>query len=67
MDIAALSVLKSQAQLRLDAGMSVMKKAMDTAEQNATIVNRMLNKMDRGEAATQARPPGVGSNVDTYV
>lgn len=67
MDIAALSVLKSQAQLRLDAGMSIMKKAMDTAEQNATMVSQMLDKVDQGEAAAQAKLPRVGNNVDVYV
>jgi hypothetical protein len=32
MDIAALSIIKNQVQLKQDAGIAVLKKAMDTAE-----------------------------------
>jgi hypothetical protein len=38
LDIAALSVLKNQAQLQQDVGTSLMKKVMDTAEQNGNFV-----------------------------
>ncbi|MBO8138813.1 MAG: YjfB family protein [Desulfotomaculum sp.] len=67
LDIAALSTLKSQAQLQLDVGMSVMKKAMDTAEQNASLVNQMLDRVDQGKNAPEAKLPGVGNNVDIHV
>ncbi len=62
MDIAALSILKNQAQLQQDAGVAVMKKAMGTAEQGSDLVNQMLDK-----AAEGANPPHLGSYLDARV
>ncbi|MTI84020.1 MAG: putative motility protein [Firmicutes bacterium] len=62
MDISALSVLKNQAQLKQDVGTSLMKKVMDTAEQNSGLMNQML---DQGSAAAQL--PHVGNNVNVKV
>jgi hypothetical protein len=62
MDIAALSILKNQVQLKMDAGTSIMKKVMDTAEQNCSLLTRMLN-----EAAPSANPPHLGAHLDKRV
>ncbi|MTI86028.1 MAG: putative motility protein [Firmicutes bacterium] len=67
MDIAALSVMKNQAQLKKDVGTSLMKKVMDTAEQNSGLMDQMLDKVDQGNAAAQARLPHVGNNVNVRV
>lgn len=65
MDIAAQSVLKNQAQLKTDVSTSLMKKVMDTAEQNGSLVNRMLDKVDQGQ--TMAQFQHVGNNVNIKV
>ena len=67
MDIAALSILKNQAQLQQDVGIAVMKKAMGSAEQGGSLVNQMLDKAAEGKAAAQVKMPGVGGNIDAYV
>lgn len=66
MDIAVLSMLKSRAQLKQDVNTSLMKKVMDTAEQNGSLVNQMLDKMDQGKAA-QFKQPHLGNSVDVRV
>ena len=40
MDIAALSMVMSQARVQQDAGIAVMKMAMDTGKENATRMTR---------------------------
>ncbi|WP_066637318.1 YjfB family protein [Desulfolucanica intricata] len=66
MDIAALSILKSMAQVKQDAGVAVMKKAMDTAEQNGNFINRMLDNIPSGKNPGPANLPHMGSNLDVY-
>ena len=67
MDIAALSILKSQAQLQQGVGIAVMRKAMGAAEQNGGLVTQMLDKATEGKAAAQANLPNVGNSIDVYV
>lgn len=55
MDIAALSVVMHQAQFRQDASVAVLKKVMDTAEDNMA---RML------ETAVN---PHLGGNLDLKI
>lgn len=64
MDIAALSIIKNQVRLQQDVGIAVMKKAMGTAEQVGSLVNRMLGKAAEGQAA---QLPHLGSNLDARV
>lgn len=67
MDIAALSIIMNQAQLKQDAGIAVLRKAMDAAEQGGTLVNQMLDKVNQGHTATQSKLPHLGNNIDTFV
>lgn len=67
MDIAALSIVKSQVQLQQDVGISVLKKAMNTAEQGGSLVSQMLDKVAEGKAAAQTMQPHLGGNINTYV
>ncbi|QHJ69586.1 YjfB family protein [Planococcus halotolerans] len=55
MDIAALSMVLSQANVRQEATMSVMKKTMDQAESNGQNVVKMLE---------QSVQPHIGGSVD---
>lgn len=55
MDIAALSMVLSQASVRQEATMSVMKKTMDLAESNGQNVVKMLE---------QSVQPHIGGTVD---
>lgn len=55
MDIAALSMVLSQASVRQEATMSVMKKTMDQAESNGQNVVKMLE---------QSVLPHIGGSVD---
>ena len=64
MNIAALSIIKNQVQLKQDVGASLMKKVMDTAEQDSNLVNQMLDKVAEGKAAARAKMPHQGANVD---
>ncbi|WP_347491414.1 YjfB family protein [Desulfoscipio sp. XC116] len=67
MDIAALSILKSQIQLQQDAGIAIMKKAMSTAEQGGSLVNQMLDKAAEGKTAAQVKMPHLGNNINALV
>lgn len=42
MNIAAVSIMLSQSQLQQNVGTVIMKKAMDTAEQNGSFVDKMM-------------------------
>lgn len=55
MDIAALSIVLSQANVRQEATMSVMKKTTDQAESNGQDVMKMLE---------QSIQPHIGRSVD---
>jgi Putative motility protein len=55
MDIAALSVMMNQSQIQQQASLSVMKMAMNTAEQNSVELTKMLE---------QSVQPHLGSSID---
>ncbi|ANU24608.1 YjfB family protein [Planococcus donghaensis] len=55
MDIAALSMAMSQASMRTEANVSVMKKTIDQAETNGQEVVKMLE---------QSVQPHMGSSID---
>lgn len=55
MDIPALSIMLNQSQLQKQASLSVMKMAMNTAEQNSANFTKMLE---------QSVQPYLGSKVD---
>jgi len=67
MDIAALSIILNQVQLKQDAGIAVLKKAMDTAEQGGSLLNQMLDKVKDGHTAAQGKLPYLGNNIDRFV
>jgi hypothetical protein len=58
MDIAALSVSMHQASVMQQADVSIMKKAMDTAQTNSDALVRMMEK---------SVMPNLGSNIDIKV
>ena len=58
MDIAKLSILMSQSQIKHQASLSVMKKTMDTAELQSEQMIRML------EMSVQ---PHLGGQIDMKV
>ncbi|MBX4265172.1 YjfB family protein [Clostridium estertheticum] len=58
MDIAALSMVMSQARVQQDAGIAVMKMAMDTGKENATQMTDMMKNV--------AIDTNVGQNLDTW-
>ncbi|NTW06111.1 MAG: putative motility protein [Peptococcaceae bacterium] len=66
MDIAALSVVRSQAQLQQSVEISVMKKAMESMGEKSNLVNEMLGKIAEGRSA-QPLLPHLGQNIDIYV
>ena len=55
MDIAKLSIMMSQSQLKNQASLSVMKKTMDTAEIQSEQMIRMLE---------QSVQPHLGANIN---
>jgi|GEM_PF-194847 len=67
MDIAALSVIMHQSQLKQDVSISLMKKAMDTAKQNGSLVHQILDKVNDGNTAAWGNLPHLGNHVDRFV
>ena len=59
MDIAALSIALNQAQIKQQAGLSVMKTVMATAETNAAGLMQMLKS-----SGGLAPHPYLGSRID---
>jgi hypothetical protein len=55
MDIAELSIVLNQSQVQQEATMSVMKMAMNTAEDNSANLTKMLE---------QSIQPHLGSKID---
>jgi outer membrane lipoprotein-sorting protein len=55
MDIAALSVVLNQSQVQQEATLSVMKMAMNNAEDNSATLTKMLE---------QSVQPHLGSKID---
>ena len=58
MDIAALSMVMSQANVQQYAGIAVMKMAMDTGKENASQMTDMIKNI--------AVDTNVGQNLDTW-
>ncbi len=58
MDIAALSVLKSQASISQSVGLAVTKLAMDNAKENSEALNKMM------ELSVN---PNIGRNFDQRI
>jgi len=67
MDIAALSIIMNKVQLKQDAGIAVLKKAMGTAEQGSNLVNQMLDKVNEENTVTQGKLHHLGNYVDRLV
>ena len=67
MDIAALSIIKNQMQIQQAAKVAVMKKAMDTAEQNGSFINQMVDKIQTVKNPDLSNLPHIGNNLDVYV
>lgn len=57
MDIPMLSILNNHNKINDGATLLVLKKAMDTSEQNSENMNQMLN---------QAVNPNLGSKLDRF-
>jgi hypothetical protein len=55
MDIAALSVMMNQSQIQQQTSLSVLKMAMNTAEQNSVDLTKMLE---------QNVQPHLGNSID---
>jgi Putative motility protein len=55
MDIAALSIMMNQSQIQQQASLSVMKMAINTAEQNSVDLTKMLE---------QSVQPHLGNSID---
>jgi len=60
LDIAALSTVMKQAQVKQQASLSVMKSAMSTAEMNGAALIDMLNN----STTQQAPHPYLGNQID---
>lgn len=58
MDIAALSMVMSQSRVQQDAGIAVMKMAMDTGKETATQMTDMMKSV--------SVDTNVGQNLDTW-
>lgn len=52
MDVASMSINLTQAQLQQDVGISIVKKAMDSAEQTSSKLLEMISD------------PNLGQNID---
>lgn len=63
MEIALLSMALSQGQVRQQASMSVMKKAMGNAEQQSEALQKLMSTTDT-QAIQHAAQPHLGSSID---
>lgn len=63
MDIAALSIVMKQSQLKQQTSLAVMKSAMDTAKTNGNHLIEMLEK----SVPPQPAHPYLGGKVDLKV
>ena len=63
MNIAALSMALSQASVRQEASVSLMKKTMDQAETNGNGMIKMLNDSSV-KIMEQSVQPHIGSSID---
>ena len=65
MDIAALSVLMSQGQVQQQAGVSVMKMAMNVAETQGNMMTSLLD--ETAKSLEMSVQPHLGGSVDIRV
>jgi len=65
MDIAALSIIKSQSQVQQNASIAILKKVLDTAKEGGGMSNKMLGAAN--STAAPANLPHLGNNLDTRV
>ena len=65
MDIAALSVLMSQGQVQQQAGVSVMKMAMNVAETQGNMMTSLLG--ETAKILEMSVQPHLGGSVDIKV
>ncbi|MCM3760673.1 YjfB family protein [Alkalihalobacillus oceani] len=63
MDIALLSMAMNQGQIRQEASMAVMKKAMGNAEQQGEALQKLLSSADVA-AIQHAAQPHLGGSID---
>lgn len=63
MNVAALSVMLSQSQVKQQANLSVMKMAMNTAEQSTVNMTRMMS----GDQGAQQAATHIGQHLDIRV
>ncbi|WP_099190182.1 YjfB family protein [Tepidibacter mesophilus] len=62
MDIGAMSIGLSQANLGQQVSLSVMKKVMDTSQQNADMINEMMNT--NVKVMEKSVTPHLGNTID---
>lgn len=62
MDIAALSIISSQASAQNDASIMILRKAMDTMEQNGQGLVNLINA-----SAPVISPPHLGQSIDISI
>jgi len=66
MDIALVSMALSQAKLQQQAGIAVMRKVMDSAEQNGAAMVKLLESSGVN-GSELAEAPYLGANIDIRV
>lgn len=62
MDIAAMSIVLSQARVQQEAGISVMKLAMDSGKASSEGMTQLMTDMTK--AMEQSVNPHLGGNID---
>ncbi|MCT4619786.1 MAG: YjfB family protein [Marinisporobacter sp.] len=62
MDIAAMSMMLNQGKVQQQASLSVMKKAMDTSENNGKALTEMINTSTK--TMELSVNPHLGGNLD---
>lgn len=65
MDIAAVSIMLNQAKVQQQAGLSVMKMAMDTGKNQIDELVEMLEQSTK--ALDHAASPHLGGNIDITI
>ncbi|RKQ34350.1 YjfB family protein [Oceanobacillus halophilus] len=62
MDIAGLSVVMAQSEVRANAGVALMDKVMNMADQQGSQLANML-----GESTESASHPTLGKTIDIHI
>ncbi|MDQ2085092.1 YjfB family protein [Herbivorax sp. ANBcel31] len=65
MDVAAMSTMLSQSQIKQQASISVLKMAMDTGKRQMQDMTQMLNQNTK--QMEQAVNPSLGKNIDVNI